>query len=316
MRLCRRSMAECSIRLALPCTVEGQLQEYMGQVNPLSWLIAPSPTGDLYNVSYAPAYSSYRKVCPAAFSSRSHSVYACGDLAQCAPCHGMQLLAHCASSLHSQLPVPTWLSETLWTTSSPGAVCRVDVWTWPFLSNCQHSCWSPTQSAVCRRQSGIGHGTRMPTSGRQPSRPASARSSSCGTCHRASSPMAGATLGALASAADMHVPLSDPPRASGSFLGKLHCQHCKLDMARVSCDMTLTISTLTPPSRQRALHLGSNGNVKSCLVPYRAECSVELHGVLQGPPAPVHEHAERHCGGKQRVCRAAVWVADGNSGLH
>ena len=140
-------------------------------------------------------------------------------LAQCAPCHGMQLLAHCASSLHSQLPVLTWLSETPWTTSSAGAVCRADVWTWLFLSNCQYSCWSSTQSAVRRRQSGVGHGPRMPTSGRQPSRPASARSSSCGTCHRASSPMAGATLGALASAADMHVPLSDPPRASGSFNG-------------------------------------------------------------------------------------------------
>ena len=78
MRLCRRNIADCSIRLAQPCTVEGQLQEYMGQVNPLSWLIAPSPTGDLYNVSYAPAYSSYRKVCPAAFSPRSCSVCACG----------------------------------------------------------------------------------------------------------------------------------------------------------------------------------------------------------------------------------------------
>ena len=67
-------MAECSIRLAQPCTVEGQLQEYMGQVNPLSWLIAPSPTGDLYNVSFAPSYSSYREVCSAAISSRSQSM--------------------------------------------------------------------------------------------------------------------------------------------------------------------------------------------------------------------------------------------------
>ena len=118
MRLCRRNMAECSIRLAQPCTVEGQLQEYMGQINPLSWLIAPSPAGDLYNVSSAPAYSSYRKVCPAAFSPRLHTAYACGDLAGCAQNHGMQLLAQCVPYLFYHLPVLTWLSESF----GPGAV--------------------------------------------------------------------------------------------------------------------------------------------------------------------------------------------------
>ena len=84
-------MAECSIRLAQPCTVEGQLQEYMGQVNPLSWLIASSPTGNLYNESFAPTYSSYREVCPAVFSSWSQCMLVV---------HGMQLLAQCVSSLH------------------------------------------------------------------------------------------------------------------------------------------------------------------------------------------------------------------------
>ena len=126
MRLCRRNIAECSIRLAQPCTVEGQLQEYMGQVIPLSWLIAPSPTGDLYNVSYAPAYSSYRKVCPAASSSRFHSVYACGDLAQYAPCHGMQLISQGVPSLRNHLPVLTWLSEALLASSSAGPMCRAN----------------------------------------------------------------------------------------------------------------------------------------------------------------------------------------------
>ena len=68
--------------------------------------------------------------------------------------------------------------------------------------------------------------------------------------------------------------------------------------------MTSTISTLTTPSMQRALHLGSNGNLRSCLVPYRA--CVQLSSMVC-------------CRGRQRPCMSmqngTVEVDSGYAGL-
>ncbi len=63
----RRLREGCDIPLQRPCSVDGQVQKYAGQVPGLSWLVAPPPLGSLYNASSAPAYNSMRKVRPVIF---------------------------------------------------------------------------------------------------------------------------------------------------------------------------------------------------------------------------------------------------------